>query len=297
MSTGVVIVRIQTPRLTPAHKNLFDQASIHNRFIVLIGCPRLFPTKRNPLDFETRRLMVNQQYPYAICLPIYDMWSDFFWSRQVDAKISDIAPFEKTVKIYHGRDSFKKHYHGRFETVEIKSTLEISATKFRENVKVKGTEDFREGVIWSTQNRFPMVVPCVDVLLYSKIEDELLFIGGTKEDYENILMPGGFVDISDPNIWEAGRREVKEEVGLEFSAEYFRKNAKIITQQYINSFRNTEDAKLWTTLLALRVNNIYDQQIKAGDDLNKVGIFNYSRNPDVIDKEHRALIGEFLEAV
>lgn len=295
MSVGVVIARLQAPNITIAQKKLLEEASKNNHLLVLIGVPRLLSTKKNSLDFATRKMMVESLFPKAICLPIYDMWSDKHWSKQVDKLILSMFFFDKNIKLYHGRDSFKKHYEGSLPTYEVETIAHVNATSFREAVTVENSEDFRKGVIYSVYNQPPRIVSCVDILLYKFIGGKLYFLGGLKEDYEFILMPGGHVDIGDKDIWAAGGRELYEETKVGYNYDYFRKNAKIITQRYINSFRNTEDAKLWTTLLAMEVKDLEEIPLFAGDDLTSVDIFCYEDNVDRIDPEHRTLIQEFLD--
>lgn len=63
-TVGVIIARVQTPYLHAGHKALFDHVSKkHPNVIVFLGIPRIQNTKRNPLDFSTRKEMIQHFYP------------------------------------------------------------------------------------------------------------------------------------------------------------------------------------------------------------------------------------------
>jgi bifunctional NMN adenylyltransferase/nudix hydrolase len=86
---GVIVGRFQVNSLHPGHLELFRQVSEkHDRVIVFVGVPRTVPTKRNPLDFEVRKKMIQHDYPDFIILPLRDEKTDEFWSKQLDDMIA-----------------------------------------------------------------------------------------------------------------------------------------------------------------------------------------------------------------
>ena len=273
MSVSVGIVRVQTPFLTKGHKALLDEMYSATHVIVLLGVAKVLGTENDPLDFETRRLMVQGEYPRAICLPLYNMFSDESWSKQVDKTISNLFPYERDVILYHSRDSFKKSYSGRFKTQEVPEIPGVNATELRRAVKAKDSVDFREGVIYGAKEKFPRIVPCVDFLAYDPIKSGgkiigIRFICGRKEDYEKWLLPGGHIDIEDEDVIDAGLRELFEEVGIGVD----RKTIKIHSQIMLKSKLNSKDVRYMTTLLSAEIENIKERELMAGDDFSEVAV-------------------------
>jgi bifunctional NMN adenylyltransferase/nudix hydrolase len=110
---GVIVGRFQVNSLHAGHLELFRQVSEkHDRVIVFIGVPRTVPTKRNPLDFETRKKMIQADYPDFVILPLRDEKHDNYWSNRLDDSIASVTQFTGDVTLYGGRDSFVPHYYG-----------------------------------------------------------------------------------------------------------------------------------------------------------------------------------------
>jgi len=66
---GVIVGRFQVNNLHAGHLELLRQvADKHDRVIVFIGVARTMPTRRNALDFETRKKMIQAEYPDFIIL-------------------------------------------------------------------------------------------------------------------------------------------------------------------------------------------------------------------------------------
>jgi bifunctional NMN adenylyltransferase/nudix hydrolase len=121
-----------------------------------------------------------------------------------------------SVMLYGSRDSFIPYYHGQFPTEELVPTSYVSATELREECgrAVKVSADFRAGVIYASQNRYPTAYPTVDVAVLRRTEGvgyEVLI--ARKPNEEGWRFIGGFVDPSDSSLEAAARREVLEESG------------------------------------------------------------------------------------
>ena len=130
---GVIIGRFQTPQLHESHKKLFDYVcSKHKKVICYLGLSPLKCTKRNPLDFHQRKVMINEDYPNVQCFYIKDCKFNNEWSKQLDSQINDMLMPGHEPLLYGSRDSFISSYEGRFATEELESDSFISASQLRQ---------------------------------------------------------------------------------------------------------------------------------------------------------------------
>ena len=153
---GVIIGRFQTHKLHEMHADLINTVKArHQRVIILLGNAATMFTKENPLDFQMRAQMLREAFPdITDILYIDDHPDDKSWSRNVDKLIAKNIG-ERTAVLYGSRDSFIKHYTGRFPTAELVSERVISGRELRKiagNVR-RANEDFRAGVIHCAQNQ------------------------------------------------------------------------------------------------------------------------------------------------
>ena len=209
---GVIIGRFQTNRLHEGHINLISHVlSNHKKAVLILGVSRVQNTKKNPLDFASRKAMIQNLFPSLMILPIMDQRYDEKWSSDVDSAIS--MPFgEKKTVIYGSRDSFIPHYKGKFPVIELEASFDHNATNIRAEVakETLDTNDFRAGVIYSTFNQRPVTYPTVDVCAYND-EGEILMARKPNEKYWRFV--GGFVDPTDASYEDAAKREFREEPG------------------------------------------------------------------------------------
>lgn len=72
-SCGVLIGRFQVHTLHEGHRAIIDQVCAnHKKVIIFLGVPVISNTKSNPLDFATRKAMIQQLYPNVVILPQKD---------------------------------------------------------------------------------------------------------------------------------------------------------------------------------------------------------------------------------
>jgi bifunctional NMN adenylyltransferase/nudix hydrolase len=212
-SIGVIIGRFQTPYLHKEHFELIESVRERSeKVIILLGVSPVPTTEYNPLDFEARKLMINDIVPRAIVLPILDDKSDEIWSKNVDNLIRTIALPGESVIIYGSRNSFISAYTGSFETQELQEIEETAATDLRTSLSVRESEDFRAGVIWATQHRFKNPIPTVDIVIYND-KNEILLI--KKPGHELWMLPGGFTELTSESDEMDARREAREETNVE----------------------------------------------------------------------------------
>jgi len=217
-TVGVLIGRFQVPKLHEIHKELIQTvAQTHPKTIVFLGLAPIPSTRNNPLDFESRKQMLLAEFPDITVLYIKDCKSDEIWSKHVDKQISDIIGPNDTVLLYGGRDSFIKHYVGKFATTELESDRILSGSEIRKEIskKTKASAEFREGVIWGAHNRFPVSYACVDVAILN--EDETKVLMARKPEEKEYRFVGGFADPSSPSYEADARREVVEEASIEIT--------------------------------------------------------------------------------
>jgi len=289
---GVCVGRFQTPYLHAGHLAILRAVNDHSAGIVFIGTAATPMTKTNPLDFITRKLMVQAVVGnHVTIVPIADHRSDYAWSDNLDAAIRTIAPFGK-VTLYHSRDSFKDHYHG----IHVKNCHEIpsvgenlNATEIRKEIGTRpiGSGDFRAGVIYGTQNMFPRVQPTVDVAIVD-LETEQALVG-RKNGNTTLCFIGGFIDMTDKTAQEAGSRELQEETGIVYPAN----KLEYVSTNKINDWRDTPSTSVMTTFFAANVNLEY-RSYKAADDIEELRVVDLT-SPDFVSffsESHKVLAVE-----
>lgn len=208
---GVVVGRFQVPELHFGHRKLMELVTSETRnLLVLVGVAPALGTKENPLDFTTRARMIQTAFPNAVVLPLIDRPTNVEWSKNLELLIRTTFPMG-TVGLYGGRDSFAKHYKGRFKVVTVEEFSQDSGTIIRKEAgkTILNSADFRAGIIYSTQNQYPRLHKTVDIAI-TKGDSVLL---GRKSVDGPLVFPGGFVDPSDESLEDAAARELSEEAG------------------------------------------------------------------------------------
>jgi len=249
---SVIIGRFQTPHLHEGHQELIRAANnFSQNVLVLIGCTAAIGTDKNPLDFETRKKIFENRMLCEI-KPLHDMVSDYDWSDQIDKIIDDLGFKEAT--IFGGKDnSIEGYYHGKHRIKIINPIGIHSATALRKAVGMsnpRSSEDFRAGIIYAAENRYPIVYSTVDVAIYRLDDygnlDSVLM--GKKGD--KFCFIGGFVDPQDETLIHAACREVKEETGLTVCELSYEFSEKIEDERY----KGTKDSIMTHFFSALNRN-------------------------------------------
>jgi len=293
---GVIIGRFQTNRLHEGHINLISHVlSNHKKTIILLGVSRVQNTKKNPLDFASRKAMIQKLFPSVMILPIMDQRYNEKWSQDVDNAIS--LPFgEKRAIIYGSRDSFIPFYSGKNHVIELESSQDHNATNIRAEVakETLDSSEFRAGVIYSTFNQRPVTYPTVDVVVHDG-KGNILLAKKPHEQYWRFV--GGFVDRTDKSYEEAAFRELAEETGGNLNVT----NARYIASMMVDDWRyRKEESGIMTTLFLM------DKSwgsAKASDDIAEVSwipIHELSNENGIRTKvmeEHRALMRIFIDKV
>ena len=288
---GVVIGRFEVHRLHSEHTKLLQAvADAHDKVIIILGLSPLKTTKKNPLDFQARQQMILKSFPNFTVIYENDVPSNEVWSKNIDKKITDLTTASQTAVIYGSRDSFIESYSGKYPTQELLQEVYVSGTEERRGIGSKSTkasEEFREGVIWATQNRFPTAYHTVDIAIFDKTGTRLLL--GQKPGETQWRFVGGFLDpIKDNSTEDGARREVKEETGATISDLTYICSQKIDDWRY----RNEEDKIITSFFTATHASG----DLEPGDDIAYIRWFTYSElTEDVFVQAHwplwRRLIG------
>jgi len=278
-NVGVVVGRFQVPQLHEGHLELLNAVQEEcTKVIIVLGSAHPINTRRDPLDFKSRELMLRTDFPEFTIVSIKDKRDDRLWSMDLDEIIRSLINPKDSVMLYGGRDSFISHYKGTFPTREIEPTIYYSGTQIREELwdKSINSVEFRSGVLWAAYNRYPTTFPTIDIGIIDA-EGKQIILGAKYDDAVQGLwrLPGGFVDITDKNFISAAKREVKEELGLEVEDYQYVADMKVNDWRY----RDQSDAKIHTILF--KAKHIFGAP-RPADDLYKAKWFDF--NYDLINK-------------
>lgn len=255
---GVIIGRFQVTSLHEGHKELIlSVLERHEKLVILIGLSPLRATKNNPLDFDTRRRMIETEFQNGeniVIRYINDEHSDETWSRKLDTIISsEVPPGEKAI-LYGSRDSFISHYSGRYKTKELLQEQVISGSELRkkQSLKSRHTEDFRAGVIWATNNQYDTSYCAVDIAIWKESDEGTMLLLGKKDNEQQYRLIGGFTDPttqSDHGMFLEmnAKREALEETGLEVG------ELKYLSSSLVNDWRyRGENSKIFSVLFSAK---------------------------------------------
>jgi bifunctional NMN adenylyltransferase/nudix hydrolase len=270
-SIGVVVGRFQTPKLHEGHLHLIQTAlKNHHKVFVFIGVSPVKCSANDPLTFTMRKRVIEESFPMVEIYYIFDVFDAKRWSLDLDKSISSLKGNNVNVCLYGGRDSFLKSYVGKYSVKYVDPIKDISAFKIRKNIGLSPelNEHFMNGVIWTTQNQYPVVYPTVDVAVYDSSCSSILL--GRKPDSDLWRFPGGFADSIGISFESDAARELLEETNL------LAKEIKYIGSMLIDDPRYKSQRDSIKTLFFLVTD--YTGNAQAGDDLDEVCWFKFPLN-------------------
>jgi bifunctional NMN adenylyltransferase/nudix hydrolase len=286
-TTGILIARFQTAQITENSKDaILGILQITSKHAIVLAINKSGVTRRNPIEIELRKQMVEEAFPEIIILEIEDHPSDKVWSEKLDKLLGEKFPGDD-ILIFGSDDNFIRRYHGKYN---VRSTGK-SKDPVPQPINATGPKiAFREGIIHGIQNTYPKVYPTVDVVVFRKEKKEILL--GMKGIEKRWRFLGGFTDPDDLSYEEAARRELREECGL----------TDIGPLQYEASFRvddwryRYEDDKIMTILFSTDHSS---GDAVGSDDIEEVKWFSLSTarelyENDQVASEHRPLFSFLL---
>jgi len=290
---GGLVCRMQVHKLHDAHRKLIQTViNNHKRVIIFLGLSEVRNTKKNPLDFNARKQMLIEEFPKDDLEIHYinDVKDDSDWSKNLDDQISKHLNPGQTITLYGSRDSFIQYYNGKNKTIELESDVFVSGTEMRKTISAKtiASPEFRAGVIYSTQSRYPTAYQTVDVAIFNEDFTKILLGKKPKEDKHRFI--GGFSDPRSNSLEDDAKREVMEETGLcEISDPVYIGSTKILDWRYPKDGEDCiKTAFFYCKLLFGRP--------QASDDISEVKWFDFDdlcRNgagEELIVKEHHVLL-------
>lgn len=246
-SIGSLVGRFQVHELHDAHHYLIKQVVDNQKKVILfLGVTKTSSTKKNPLDFETRKRMIQKHYPEVTILALPDFGDDKRWAQEMDKRIREVYPIGD-VLMYGGRDSFIPYYKkggGQFDCKELDQYTFVSGTEVRKMVseQVKDSSDFRAGVIYQSYNQYPKVHPCVDIAPFNEDGTKVLLAKKPFEDGWRFI--GGFAHPKDSSYEVTAKRKFMDEAG---PAEIG--DIKYITSLRVDDWRYRSEEDKITTIL------------------------------------------------
>lgn len=302
-NVGVIVGRFQVAALTDAHLELLHRVGfLSDRVLVFIGVTAVGqPTKHDPLDYETRRLMILEKFPHYSIAPIVDMKLYDAWDAKLDSLINANVQFD-SVTLYGGRDSFLKTYGGKHKsevlTLQAYDSISGSLQRLEIAKNPKASEAFRAGVIYATLNSYTKVLQCVDIALadrkYSDPKMNLLLGKRTTEAKWRFV--GGHAEV-EGSLEENAEREAEEEAHVN---PY---NLKYVGSTVISDWRYVGTPESIKT--AMFIGYVPEDQQKSAtehddyDDIGEVKWFPFAKlTADDFEVEHAKLfklLSEYIE--
>jgi bifunctional NMN adenylyltransferase/nudix hydrolase len=289
---GCLCGRFQVHELHEAHHYIIDQVvKNHKKVILFLGVPKVVGTKKNPLDFESRKKMIQHHYPEIVILALPDFSDDKRWSQELDKRIKEVYPIGD-ILMYGGRDSFIPYYKnsgGQFSCQELDEYgTFVSGTEVRKMIssEVKESTDFRAGVIYQSYNQYPKVHPCVDIAIMDG--DKVLLAKRPYEDTWRFI--GGFAKPTDTSYENTARRKVSDDVGLNLETT----DLKYIGSAQVPDWRYQSEEDKIVTILFKTTKGC--GRIEPSENVSELKFFNIKElNEGIIVNEHKILLKMLLE--
>ena len=291
-TTCVVVGRFQVDELHEGHIDFLNKVqNSYQKTIIFLGLSPIKCSKNNPLDFIARKQMILDKFPDITVLYIKDCYSNELWSDTLDSHIKNVTGIKDKVILLGNRDSFIKYYTGKYDTLELEQEIFISGTQIREKISniTKGVAYFRQGVIWATENQYPVCHPTIDVAIVKKVNGIPKVLLGKRNTEPLYRFIGGFVEPGE-TFETTALRETQEETGLEVDTPNYLESFVIDDWRYRN-----ETNKITTSFFICKYmfGNPQPQ-----DDIDELRWFDINDMLfDVIVYEHRLLVERLITEV
>jgi ADP-ribose pyrophosphatase YjhB (NUDIX family) len=285
----VIVGRFQSEKsATEITKFIVDVVPTTSDVFVVLGLAHICPSRENPWDYETRKLMlfdkissISPERANSVSIGyIKDVKHDDEWSTALDLLIrKSTKAYKGDVVIYGGEHTCLPFYKGELDIKPLSSDVYLNdGSTDKLGADIKGTREFRAGVKWAMEHRFPTAFATVDAAIM--VHGKLLL--GRKKYNDKYQFIGGFCDVGEQRETSVAR-EVKEETGIN----------QLKGIEYIGSFpiqdwryRNSTDGITTSFYLVEYVSG----NIQANDDIEEVKLFDLDDlKPEDIIPEHGIL--------
>jgi bifunctional NMN adenylyltransferase/nudix hydrolase len=144
MKIGIFVGRFQAPKLHNGYKYMLSELQISYDYYGLIVGSSIEPNDRNPLDFETRKSML-EEYVYKqplFIIEFVDLNDNDKWTKELDMIINDSIAKTCTqvnkddIYLIGSRDSFIPYYNGEYKTLELEQYGKYNSTELRTGIKL-----------------------------------------------------------------------------------------------------------------------------------------------------------------
>ena len=267
LKVGVVVARFQVPDLHEGHLALLSHVmDRHDDVLIVLGTRGKIRTKRDPLSYEEREMMIRQalvgdDFRVSIVSLNDHPFSHERWSKNLDALIAKTYPGRDAV-LYGSRKSFIPLYSGAFTTRELPAIPHVSGSEIRAMLPPPRTAKGRAAIIYATEQRRPIMHSVCDLAVIDPPNDRVLLIG--KNHHDGLLsFAGGFAEKKDCSALGTAVREGSEEIlGIDFAKPVYVGTLVVDDPR----FRDTDDGLMGAFYYALYL----DGTPRAGDDADRV---------------------------
>lgn len=215
------------------------------------------------------------------------------WSLLLDETIEKNFPVGTTHIQFYAANALADKYVGKYQVTRMEDIPGLTDVSAPVSVKPSTSNEFRQGIMYAEQRRFPMVYSTVDIGL---IDDRCKYVLlGRKPNEKKWRFPGGFVDPTDESKEVAWFRELSEEVPEGVPS--FISELEYVCSNLVPDCRYPGRDKIMTTMFAAMVD--FDiQALKAGDDLVEVQLFEINDSLyDIMTEDHHPSLKSFIRWV
>ncbi|MFA6006966.1 MAG: NUDIX domain-containing protein [Candidatus Paceibacterota bacterium] len=286
---GVIVARFQVSQLHAGHMHLISHVrERHEDVLIVLGVRRGVRTRRDPLTFAERLVMLEQSFPDQkfTVVPLEDHpFSSVMWSQSLDALIQRTFPGRSAI-LYGARDSFIPHYTtGVYATQEVRVLFPNSGTLARKSLEFPNTADARAAIIYEMEHRPPFMYATSDLAIVDVAQRRVLLIG-KKCHGGKLSFPGGHAEKTDLAAVRVAIREGQEEVlGVSTGFPRYIDTITIDDPRY----KDTPDGVMTTFYMSAYLGG----NPQPGDDADSVHWVAYEDLLEVLTPWHRPL-GELL---
>lgn len=212
------------------------------------------------------------------------------WSMLLDELIDKSTPVGTTHVELFAANSLADKYVGKYTLTRMDDIPGLTDVSKPVPVNPDVTNDFRQGIMYAEQRRFPVVYSTVDIGLIDETCEYVLL--GRKLNEKKWRFPGGFVDPTDNSKESAWHRELSEEIPAGVTS--FISDVEYVCSTIVPDSRYPGRDKIMTTMFAA-IANLDVANLQAGDDLVEVQMFRINSELfDIMTEDHHPVLKSFL---